>query len=364
MAPVRPNVLVILADDLGYLDIGPYGGEIATPNLDRMAREGVRLTLFHGAPSCSPSRAMLLSGNEIHTAGLGATPEVIPPAAAGRQGYEGHLTERVATIAERLNAAGYETMMAGKWHMGMADGQRPAQRRFDHSFALLQGAHDHFGEGGFAGPKSANGRADYVDDDKPVSPGKNFSSSDAWTDWLLSRLDRKPAGTPFFAYLSFTALHSPLQAPAADIAAQAGRYSDGWAKLAERRISGMRDSGVLPGRLTPGEVYEGPDQANWDALSVSERASASREMEVYAAMVARMDANIGRVLDQLERKGELNNTLVLFLSDNGPAGELAQTYALMPGFRERYASARKGIDAMGLSGSFVLHNPQWAKASQ
>lgn len=361
-AAKRPNVLIILADDLGYSDIRPYGGEISTPNLDRLAREGVRLTHFHSAPSCSPSRAMLLTGTDIHTAGMGVVPEFIPTALQGRPGFEGHLTSRVATVAERLDAAGYETLMAGKWHMGDADGQRPAQRGFTHSFALLQGAHDHFGDGGFAGPENRVGRADYVDDDRPVKPGAAFYSTDAWTDWMLSRLDR-PRDRPFFAYLAFTAPHSPLQAPAAEIARQKGRYRDGWAKLAGRRMAAMRAAGVLPGHLAPGAGHEGPDQASWDALSPRQQAAAAREMEVYAAMVAHMDSAIGRVIDLLKRRGELDNTLIVFLSDNGPAGETAQTYGLMPGFNDRYGSARKDLDDMGLRGSFVLRNPQWAKAS-
>jgi len=358
----RPNVLIILADDLGYSDIGPYGSEIRTPNLDRLAQQGVRMTHFHSAPSCSPSRAMLLSGTDIHTAGLGAAPEYIPAPMQGRQGFEGYLTERVATIAERLDAAGYETMMAGKWHMGQADGQRPAQRGFDHSFALLQGAADHFGDGGFAGPENANGRADYVLDDRPYTPGNDFYSSDAWTDWMIAHLSASRS-RPFFAYLAFTAPHSPLQAPAEDIARQKGKYDDGWAMLAERRMAAMRASGVLPGKLAPGTEHEGPDQASWDALSPQDKAAAAREMEIYAAMVSHMDQQIGRVLTLLDQRGELDNTLVIFMSDNGPAGEQAQTYALMPGFKEKYESARKGLDAMGHRGSFVLRNPQWAKAS-
>lgn len=170
-------------------------------------------------------------------------------------------------------------------------------------------------------------------------------------------------GRPFFAYLAFTAPHSPLQAPAEDIVRQKGKYDDGWAMLAERRMAAMRASGVLPGKLAPGAEHEGPYQASWDALSPQDKAAAAREMEIYAAMVSHMDRQIGRVLNLLDQRGELDNTLVIFMSDNGPAGEQAQTYALMPGFKKKYESARKGLDTMGHRGSFVLRNPQWAKAS-
>ena len=221
-ADSRPNILLIVADDLGYSDIAPFGGEIDTPHLADLAERGVRLTQLHSAPSCSPSRAMLMSGADSHIAGLGAMAEATPAHYQGVEGFEGALSSRVASLSERFSQAGYKTAMSGKWHLGALDGQRPAQRGFQSSFALLQGAADHFGEGGFGGDGDGMGGATYLQNDRPWSPAGNFYSSDVFTSKLIEQLAQNDDGSPFFAYLSFTAPHSPLQAPQADIE----RYAD------------------------------------------------------------------------------------------------------------------------------------------
>lgn len=218
----RPNVVVILADDLGFSDLGSFGGEIATPNLDKLAYSGLRLTDFHASPTCSPTRSMLLTGTDNHTAGVGAMAE---SGMAGKGwGYEGHLTNRVATIAERLRLANYTTLMAGKWHLGLETGQDPHARGFDHSFALLQGAHNHFGKGGFGPDDNPATAAWYSEDGARVDVPAKFYSSDYFTSKLLGQIDAAPKGKPFFAYLAFTAPHSPLQAPPELIAKYKGRY--------------------------------------------------------------------------------------------------------------------------------------------
>lgn len=359
----RPNILVILADDLGYSDIGAYGSEIATPNLDRLAATGVRLTHFHSAPSCSPTRAMLLSGADAHVAGLGAMAEGIPPALRGRAGFEGVLTNRVATLAERFAAAGYHTMMAGKWHLGQADGERPAQRGFQHSFALLQGAANHFGHGGFSDAANPLTGATYLEDDKPVLPGKDFYSSDIYASRIIDGIRKGGRKTPFFAYLAFTAPHSPLQAPPEEIANYKGRYDGGWAELAQQRMAGMRAKGVLPGEVPADTAGFGPDKSSWDILTPEQKLGESRKAEVYAAMITRLDRNVGRVLDSLERSGQRQNTVIIFLSDNGPAGESADRFAMLPGVADKFAKADNRLTEMGSSSSFLFYGPQWSKAS-
>ena len=356
----RPNVLVIVADDLGYSDIGPFGGEIATPNLSRLAQDGVRLTHLRSAPSCSPSRAMMLSGSDSHIAGLGAMAEATPPHYRGQEGFEGAISVRVATLAERFADAGYRTVMAGKWHLGMADGDRPAQRGFDTSFALLQGAANHFGDGGFGGERADLGGATYVENDREWEPGPDFYSSDSFTQNLIGQIADGPTNKPFFAYLAFTAPHSPLQAPRQDIARYETRYREGWGALAR---SGMQAAGVLdPEFSTAAKAAIAALDDQWDALSADERAVEARRMAVYAAMVDRMDRNIGVLFDSLESQGLREDTIVLFLSDNGPAGEDPRVYAVMPGFSEQYDNADNTVEGMGSSASFVLQDPRWASA--
>ncbi len=358
----RPNILVIVADDLGYSDIGPYGGEIRTPSLDRLARSGTRLTHFHSAPSCSPTRSMLLSGADNHVAGLGAMAEYIPTHYQGHEGFEGVLSTRVASLAERFADAGYRTAMAGKWHLGMASGKRPAQRGFQTSFALLQGAGNHFGDGGFGTHDDSLGGATYVENDKPFQPQPGFYSSDVFAAKLMEQIGGGKSARPFFAYLAFSAPHSPLQAPAADIARYAKTYEAGWAKLAQNRLGRMRRAGVLPGNQPDRVDGFGPSRQSWDALSATEKAREARRMAIYAAMIERMDHDIGLVLAALERSGQMDNTIILFMSDNGPAGEDPRQYAVMPGFTERYRNADQSLGGMGGPASFVLQDPRWASA--
>jgi len=361
-AAPQPNVLIIVADDLGYSDIGPFGGEIATPNLDKLAANGLRLTQMHSAPSCSPTRAMMLSGADNHVAGLGAMAEHIPAHYRGQPGFEGVLSPRVASLAERFADAGYRTAMSGKWHLGMADDQRPAQRGFQTSFALLQGAANHFGEGGFGSSKAGLAGATYVENDKEWQPGPGFYSSDVFAAKLIGQLASGDSAAPFFAYLSFTAPHSPLQAHADDIARYADRYRAGWGALARDRLAGQRKAGVIAGDAPGSAAAIARLEQQWDALSPGQQAIEARRMAIYAAMVDRMDHNIGHVFDALEAAGQLDNTVILFLSDNGPAGEDPRAYAVMPGFTERYERADNSLSAMGSAASFVLQDPRWASA--
>lgn len=361
-AEPRPNILIIVADDMGYSDMGAFGGEIPTPNLDALAGGGIRLTGMHAAPSCSPTRAMLLSGADNHVAGLGAMAEHIPAQYKGRRGFEGVLSDRVATLAERFAAADYRTIMSGKWHLGMADGKRPAQRGFQSSFALLQGAANHFGHGGFGKDDGGLGGATYVEDDKPFQPAGDFYSSNIIATKLIGQLNKGDMDKPFFAYLSFTAPHSPLQAPKADIARHAQKYQQGWAHLARSRGKKMQALGVLPGM--PSNITEKYRQLqeSWDGLTPQKKAIEARRMAIYAAMVDNMDHNIGDVLAALRKSGQMENTIILFLSDNGPAGEDPRQYAVVPGFTDQYESADNSLSNMGAADSFVLQSQQWARA--
>ena len=308
----RPNVLVIVADDMGYTDLGAFGGEIHTPNLDRLAAAGTILTNYYAAPLCAPTRAMLLSGTDHHRAGEGNMGTVVEDA----PGYEDYLNHRVASLPTRLQTAGYHTYMAGKWHLGLKDDQSPAVRGFERSFVLLQGGSDHFVK-----PSGVEGGIDgtYRDDGKLVPLPPDFYSTTYYTNKMLGYLKEHAGdGKPFFAYLAYTSPHWPMQAPDADIARQRGRYDDGYEVLRQKRFKGWSAKGLGPGSDTLPNLP--PGYRPWSALTPDEQARSSRTMEVYAAMVERMDMEVGRVLKYLEDSGQMRNTIVIFQSDNGAEG--------------------------------------------
>ncbi|MEM8982135.1 MAG: arylsulfatase [Pseudomonadota bacterium] len=355
----RPNILLIVADDLGYSDIGAFGSEIATPNLDNLAAQGLVLTNFYTGPTCSVSRAMLLSGADNHIAGLGNMAETVSDNQLGKPGYEGHLNDRVATIAETLKALGYRTYMAGKWHLGMAPEQSPFQRGFDQTFALLYGGASHFAD--MAGPDTHRNPAIYRENGRLVSelPAEFFSTS-FYTDRIIEQIDSEADSTaPFFAYLSYTAPHWPLQAPDDYIDKYAGRYAVGYDTVREQRFAKQQTLKLLPADLG---VSERPaDIPAWAELTVEKRASHARNMEIYAAMVDHMDMSIGRVLDYLRARGSLDNTLIVFMSDNG-----ADQWSLRnapPAVGEFAATFDNSPSNLGREGSFVFYGPEWAHVS-
>src|SRR5215472_5626747 len=224
----RPNFLIIVADDLGFSDLGAFGGEIKTPHLDALAYAGLRLNGFHTAPTCSPTRAMLLTGTDHHIAGLGTMAESLTDELRGRPGYEGYLNDSVVTLAELLRDAGYETMMSGKWHLGLTADRTPAARGFERSFALLPGAANHYGYEPQADVKPGLLRLTpslYAEDRDFVTPPQGFYSSDTFTDRLIGYLEARDRSRPFFAYLAYSAPHRPLQAPADIVAHYRGRYA-------------------------------------------------------------------------------------------------------------------------------------------
>jgi len=359
-ATVRPNVVLIVADDMGYSDIGAFGSEIATPHLDTLAASGVKLTNFHAAPTCSPTRSMLLTGTDNHTAGVGAMAEVPRPELAGRYGYEGKITDRVATIAERFRAAGYSTIMTGKWHLGMTAESIPSSRGFDKSFALLQGGHNHYGNSGFGQASEGPMAATYMDDGVRVDVPASFYSSDFFTTKLVEKIDAAGAEKPFFAFLSFTAPHSPLQAPKSLVRKYQGKYDTGWAQIRAERVARMKAMGLIGDNA----VFDGmePTPQSWETLNEEERRIAARNMEVYAAMIERLDWNVGVLREHLKATGRDKNTIFLFISDNGPAGQVAEDYMVVPSVQERLKSANNAMGNRGGPTSYVFYGAHWASA--
>ncbi len=352
----RPNILMIVADDLGYGDIGAFGGEIDTPNLDALAESGVRFTRFYTQVSCSPTRSLLLTGVDNHLSGLGTMAEDRLPHHDSVPGYEGVLNDEVVTIARLLEDAGYHTYTTGKWHLGLAPENYPFQRGFERTYALLNGGSNHFtGEGWHA--QSGPGR--YTENGEPTERPEGPYSSDLFTDKLIEAIESGHGdGRPFFALLSFTAPHFPLQAPAALIEKYADRYADGWDATRMRRFERMQVMGLAPREMTlPPRIEEVPD---WDELTDEERQIESKKMAILAAMVDNLDENVGRVLHLLEELGESDNTLVVFLSDNGADPYDRNQRPVFASLRTEFGYDNS-LANMGAANSYIFAGLGWAQ---
>ena len=311
-APAPPNIVILLADDWGFTDVGAFGGEMATPNIDALAHSGVRFANFHVAGSCAPTRAMLQTGVDSHRAGLGNMPETIPPAHRGKPGYETYLTGRVTTIAERLRSAGYRTYLTGKWHLGHTPDTLPTARGYDHAFALSQSGADNFAD---KPNLLLYDRADWTEDGRPATLPADFYSSRFIIDRMITYLGRGDQTRPFLASVNFLANHIPVQAPDADLAANRGRYDAGWTALRQRRRSAAIAAGVMPSGIAMATMRS---TADWASLTPAERQQRRGAMEAYAAMATAMDREVGRLVAHLKSTGQYDNTVFVFLSDNGP----------------------------------------------
>ena len=340
-----PNILIILADDMGYADVGGYGSEIHTPHLDSLAAGGVRFRHFYNAARCCPTRAALLTGSYPHQAGIGG---MVSDAGDAIQAgpYQGFLSDSVRTVAELLREAGYATYMSGKWHVGERPEHWPRQRGFDRYFGLISGASSYYEL-----IRNQPRVRQMVLDDSLWYPPEDFYMTDAFTthaNTFLSNHFEQQAEQPFLLYLAYTAPHWPLHALPADIARYEGRYDSGWQALQQERYQKMQQTGVIDNRYTLGD---------WDATALrwkeaTDHSDWARRMEVYAAMVDRMDQGIGQVVQTLRNNDALDNTLILFLSDNGGSDE--------------DISGRQLNDSsvsVGAPGSYVAYQKPWAVAS-
>jgi arylsulfatase len=352
----RPNIVLIVADDLGYSDLGCFGSEIATPNIDALAKKGQIFTGFYTAATCSPSRAMLLCGTDNHIAGLGDMAERVPaiPQEIGRPGYEGYLNDKVICIAQLMKDAGYHTYISGKWHLGLTAEQSPTAKGFERSFALLDAAANHFNPNTHENPFWADGHfTDY--------PEGQYST-DVYTDKSISFIKQDHGDEkPFFLYAAYTAPHWPLQAPPAYIDKYAGRYNIGYDSLRLFRFNSLKKKGMVASEVTlpplpavKGSLYSitNTPLLPWKSLTTLEQKMEARKMEIYAGMVDNLDYNIGRLIQYLKDIGEYENTLFVFFSDNGP--DVFESNAT-PDNSNPYPY-------MGPAISFVSYGPQWAHA--
>ena len=349
-----PNILLIVADDVGFTDIGAFGSEIATPNLDRLAHAGVRLTNLHTGFSCQGTRIMLMSG-----APIAAVLEERPSLPNGQRGNTFSLS--YANIAELLQDEGYATYMAGKWDIGPIEGYTPADRGFDRSFTLLGASGSNFGRY-FMG-----NRFGYEDDGRALTPEdlpEDFYATRAFTDKILEYLQSSQADTPWFAYLPYTAAHWPLQLPEDWLDRYAGRYDMGYDVLREQRFARALAAGVVPagGNLDDFQPVAEP----WSALSPQEQRHYARAQEIYAGMIEYMDMSVGRILDYLEASGELENTVVVFMTDHGAS---ASEYGVDTGRNPRAAGPSptedvdNSLENFGRPNSWIDHGRGFAEAA-
>jgi len=346
----KPNILLIVADDAGYADLGSFGSEISTPNLDALASVGIRFTQFSVSATCSPSRSMMLTGADSHIAGLGNMAEFMAPNQKGKPGYEGHLNDRVVTVSALLKDAGYNTYMAGKWHMGEEPRHWPSARGFMRDLTLIPGGGSHledmWGAHGDRQLYTQNGKVL-----QSLRPG--FHSSEDYTSSIIGNIEENSTdGKPFFAYLALQAPHDPFQLPADWLDKYKGRYDRGYDVIRAERIERMKRLGIVPPNTATYPRL--PDVPAWSALSAEERRQSARRMELYAAMVEHMDANIGRLVAYLKVKGLYDNTLIVFLSDNGPEGNPWKIGA--PWDNSRF-------EDWGKKGTFIQYGPAWAQVS-
>lgn len=347
----RPNILLIVVDDMGYTDIGAYGSEIATPNLDMLAAEGMLLTDFHNQAVCRPTRAAIISGTDSHNAG-GAMH--LAPNQAEQPGYETYLNENIVPFPELLQRVGYNTYFTGKWHLGSQAHQRPSARGFDRTFALLPGMASHYHDAVFV---STTRPAEYSEDGVTVdSLPQDFYSTTFYTDYIISAIEKdRSTGEPWFAYLAYTAPHWPLQAPPEYIKKYEGRYDAGYEVLREERIKSSKAAGIFPvdAKAYPRLGIVEP----WASLSAEEKKRAVREMEIYAAMVDFLDESVGRLVTHLKEIGQYDNTLIMFISDNGAEGQI----------RNPVGPNNGGFDVsyenMGKINSYVHYRTGWAQAA-
>jgi arylsulfatase A-like enzyme len=312
----RPDILLIMADDMGFSDIGCYGSEINTPSLDMLAANGLRFAQFYNAARCCPTRAALLTGLYPHQAGVG---KMITHAPAKKPSpTQGYLNNNCATVAEILKPAGYRCYMSGKWHVGEFRPAWPIDRGFDKYYGLISGGMNYFDI--TKAKKKGLQRVFARDGERLMPGGAGFYTTDAFTDEALSMLQnhqQNNADDPLFLYLAFNAPHWPLHAPDELIARYEGRYMDGWDVLRNQRYQRMLKMRMIhpDWKLSPA------DGSQWNELPDDHKRDMDRRMAVYAAMIERMDWNIGRVIDFLRQAGRLDNTLVMFLSDNGACHE-------------------------------------------
>lgn len=359
----KPNILLIMGDDFGFSDIGPFGSEISTPNLDALAKEGKILTNYHTYATCSPARSTLLTGVDNHIVGLGTMNELMAPNQAGKPGYEGYLNNKAPTVTQMLKDSGYHTLMSGKWHLGEdLNRTSPFAKGFEDSFSLLEGGAQHFNSGLYA----VGHHVTFANNSEVVPrPDNKTYSNDLYTNIMLSLLKKYQGdGKPFFAYLSFQVAHTPFQAPQEYIKKYENMYNIGHDKIREQRFEKQKDLGIWSKDMDTPEYI--PAITSWSNLTKDQQEYRSKVLAVHAAMIDNMDENIGKVIQYLKQTGEYDNTLIVFTSDNGSTEPLEMadfaTVGVNPSDQRNFVSKfNNSINNLGNSDSVVGFGP-WGEA--
>lgn len=340
----KPNIVVIMADDMGFSDLGCYGGEIQTPNIDKLAEKGLRYTQFYNTSRCCPTRASLLTGLYAHQTGMGW----MTAADLGSPGYTGDINNNCITIAEVLKQAGYSTYMSGKWHVTFdeymgPDGPKhnwPLQRRFDHYYGPLNGGGSYF-----------HTRSLTHDNTSLPVPEKDYYVTEAIskyaTKYIAEHAKTKP-DQPFFLYVAYTAPHFPLHAKPEDIARYKGRYTKGWDTLRAERYAKLIELGIIDQDWQMAEMDN--DVKKWEEMNKAEKQEMAKRLAIYAAQIDDMDQGVGQIIESLKETGQFENTLIMFLSDNG-------------GTMEFISRGDKSFEALGTASSYESVRKPWATAS-
>ncbi len=358
-AQQSPNIVLILADDLGFSDLASYGSEIQTSSITALAEQGVSFTNYHTGANCAPSRAMLLTGVDSHRAGVPNIPEMIPPEQAKHSHYAGTLGHNVVTVATLLQDAGYHTYLAGKWHLGQTPDKLPSSRGFERTVALGDSGADNWEQKPYIPIyKKANWYANGEEYQLP----DDFYSSRFLVDKTIEFIDsNKGDDQPFFAYVPFQAVHIPVQAPQEFIDRYMGVYDKGWTVLRAERLARAIELGIVP---ADSAMVTMASSADWEALSPERQAYEAKRMAVYGAMVEAMDHHIGRLVEHLKASGEYDNTVFIFSSDNGAE---AMGQPVQNSWTNSWLLANQGYSAdyeiLGLKGSFNSINPGFASAA-
>ena len=355
----QPNIVFILADDLGYTDIAPYGSEVNTPTLSSLAEQGLRFTNYHTAANCAPARAMLLTGVDNHLAGVPNIPEMLAPEQRAQAHYQGVLGGNVVTVATLLEDAGYHTYMAGKWHLGATPDKRPSRRGFERTVALMDSGADNWEQRPYL---PIYDQANWFADGNRLTLPEDFYSSRFLIDKTIEFIDSNiQDGSPFFAYVPFQAVHMPVQAPQEYIDKYMGLYDSGWGSLRTQRHQRAVEMGIVGSNTAMVDMSTTDD---WNALDEQRKRYEAKRMAVYAGMIEAMDFHIGRLVSYLKSQGQYENTIFIFTSDNGSEGSGPANPAAFPanlgpsglGYHIDY-------DRLGLKGSYNTISPSFASAS-
>jgi len=354
----RPNILLIIGDDMGFSDVGAFGSEVATPNIDALANEGLIFTNFHVGATCSPTRSLLLTGVDNHRNGLGNMHEFLTDEQRGQPGYEGYLNKDVVTIIQLIRDAGYSTYMTGKWHLGAEEGFRPHDRGFDQTYSLLQGAGDNYGS--TSAGEGEGGDLTFTSNGIIVERPDGIHSNELYADKLIGFLDpERNADQPFFAYLSLQTAHWPHQAPREFIDKYRDVYSAGWDVIREQRIEKLKSLGIVSRDHPVSPRF--PGVPAWDVLPDEVKVVQANRMAAYAGMIDHMDVHIGRVIDHLKDTGQYNNTIIIYMTDNGPDWSQPNVGGGQAWYNANYP--KTAVEDIGVDGSFSSYGPPWAQVA-